>query len=64
MESKRSQFLLGLIKIQNNKNEEAIALLTPLIKNYPDIEDYILLNLAKAELLNKKYEEARAHALQ
>ena len=64
MESKRTQFLLGLINIQNNKNEEAIALLSPLIKSYPDIEDYILLNLAKAELLNKMYDKARDHTLQ
>jgi len=64
IESKRSRFLLGLINIQNNKNEEAIALLSPLVKIYPDIEDYILLNLAKAEFLNKMYEKARAHALQ
>ena len=64
MESKRSRFLLGLINIQKNKNEEAIALLSPLIKIYPDIEDYILLNLAKAELLNKMHKKARAHALQ
>ena len=46
------------------ENEEAIALLSPLVKIYPDIEDYILLNLAKAELLNKMHEKARAHALQ
>ena len=64
IESKRSRFLLGLINIQNNKNEEAISLLSPLVKTYPDIEDYILLNLAKAELLNKMHEKARAHALQ
>jgi len=64
MESKRSRFLLGLIHMQNNKNKEAIAVLTPLLKKYPEIEDYILLNLAKAEFSNKKYEQAQKHILQ
>ncbi len=64
IESKRSQFLLGLIHIQNNKHEKAIGILTPLLKKYPEIEDYILLNLAKAEFNKGKYEQAKTHALQ
>ena len=32
IENKRSQFLLGLIHIQNNKYEKAIEVLTPLLK--------------------------------
>lgn len=64
MESKRSRFLLGLIHIQNNKNEEAITVLSPLLKKYSEIEDYILLNLAKAELQNKNFEKAQTHILQ
>jgi tRNA dimethylallyltransferase len=63
-ESKRSQFLLGLIHIQNNKHEKAIEVLTPLLKTYPEIEDYILLNLAKAEVKEGKHEQAKIHALQ
>ena len=53
IENKRSRFLLGLIHIQNNKHEKAIEVLTPLLKTYPEIEDYILLNLAKAEFKGK-----------
>jgi tRNA dimethylallyltransferase len=64
IESKRSRFLLGLIHIQNNKHEKAIGVLTPLLKTYPEIEDYILLNLAKAEFKGGKYEQAKTHALQ
>lgn len=62
-ESKRSRFLLGLLHIQANKNEQAINTLSPLLKNYPEIQDYILLNLAKAELQNKKFERAQTHIL-
>jgi tRNA dimethylallyltransferase len=64
IENKRSRFLLGLIHIQNSKYEKAIAALTPLLKNYPEIEDYILLNLSKAEFKVGKYEQAKTHALQ
>ena len=56
-ESKRSGFLLALLNIKFNKNKQAIEILTPLIKNYPEIQDYILLNLAKAELKNKNFEQ-------
>ena len=64
IENKRSQFLLGLIHIQNNKHEKAIEVLTPLLKTYPEIGDYILLNLAKAELKGGKHEQAKTYALQ
>ncbi len=64
IENKRSRFLLGLIHIQNKKYEKAIEVLTPLLKTYPEIEDYILLNLAKAELKEGKHEQAKTHALQ
>jgi tRNA dimethylallyltransferase len=64
IENKRSRFLLGLIHIQNNKHEKAIGVLTPLLKSYPEIEDYILLNLAKAEFEGEKYEQAKTHVLQ
>ncbi|MBC8283079.1 MAG: tRNA (adenosine(37)-N6)-dimethylallyltransferase MiaA [Nitrospinae bacterium] len=64
MESKRSRFLLGLVHIQTNKNEQAIEALTPLTNNYPEIQDYILLNLARAELQNKNFKKAQDHALQ
>jgi len=63
LESKRSQFLLGLIHSQNKKNGKAIAVFTPLLKKYPEIGDYVLLNLAEAELQAKKYEQAKTHAL-
>ena len=62
-ESKRSGFLLALLNTQFNKNKQAIEILTPLIKNYPEIQDYILLNLAKAELKNKNFEQAQRHIL-
>ena len=64
IENKRSRFLLGLIHIQSNKHDKAIEVLTPLLKTYPEIGDYILLNLAEAELKDKKYEQAKTHALQ
>ena len=58
---KRSSFLLALLYIQSSKNKQAIEILTPLIKIYPEIQDYILLNLAKAELQNKNFEQAQSH---
>ncbi|MBL4664367.1 MAG: tetratricopeptide repeat protein [Nitrospinaceae bacterium] len=64
IENKRSRFLLGLIHIENNKHEKAIGVLTPLLKTYPEIGDYILLNIAKAEFKGGKYEQAKTHALQ
>lgn len=64
IESKRSQFLLGLIHIQSNKHEKSIEALMPLLKKYLEIEDYILLNLAKAELQSGKREQSQTHILQ
>ena len=63
IESKRSQFLLGLIQLQNGKFYKAVDLFTPLLKNYPEVEDYTLFNLAKAESLNKRPEQAQKHLL-
>ena len=63
IESKRSRFLLGLIHIQNEKFDKAVEVLTPLLKSYPEIGDYILFHLAKAELLNKKPDQAQKHLL-
>ncbi|MEK9629200.1 MAG: tRNA (adenosine(37)-N6)-dimethylallyltransferase MiaA [Nitrospinota bacterium] len=60
-ESKRSRFLLSLIHLENKKYDKAAELLDPLVKKYPEVEDYILLNLAKAESLNKKHEKAKEH---
>jgi tRNA dimethylallyltransferase len=64
IESKRSRFLLGLLHIENKKYDKAIEALSPLVKKYPEIEDYILLNLAKAESSDKKHEQAQTHILQ
>tara|TARA_B100000686_G_scaffold226649_1_gene233946 strand:- start:1903 stop:5013 length:3111 start_codon:yes stop_codon:yes gene_type:complete len=61
--SKRSQFLLGLIHMQNENFDKAIVVFTSLLKNYPEIEDYILFNLAKTESLNKKPDQAQQHLL-
>ena len=63
IESKRSRFLIGLIHMQNKNFDNAIEVFTPLLKIYPEIEDYILFNLAKAEFLNKKPGQAQKHLL-
>ena len=62
-EGKRSSFLLALLQLQSNKHKRTIEILTPLIKNYPEIQDYILLNLAKAEIQNKDFEKAQTYIL-
>ncbi len=64
IESKRSRFLLGLLHIENKKYDKAIEALSPLVKKYPEIADYILLNLAKAESKSKKYKQAQENVLQ
>ena len=60
-EGKRSRFLLALLYMRSNKNKQAIEILTPLIKVFPEVLDYILLNLAKAELKEKNFEKAQTY---
>ena len=63
VEAKRARFLLALIHGEQEKPEEAIKLLEPLIKNYDDVGDYIRFHLIRAQAQAGKYKEAKENAL-
>ena len=46
-QNKRARYLLGHIHLEKTKNKKAIELFTKSLKEYPEIEDYIRLSLAK-----------------
>ncbi|SVC44895.1 uncharacterized protein METZ01_LOCUS297749, partial [marine metagenome] len=64
VEAKRARFLLSLIHLEQEKPEETIKLLEPLIKNYDDVGDYIRFHLIQAQAQSGKYKIARDHALE
>ncbi|MCH8314233.1 MAG: tRNA (adenosine(37)-N6)-dimethylallyltransferase MiaA, partial [Nitrospinae bacterium] len=57
-QNKRARYLLGHIHLEKNKNKKAIELFTKSLKEYPEIEDYIRLSLAKAYSNNGQNEAA------
>ena len=62
--SQRAQFLLALIHVEQGKHEEAIKLLSPLSKNFKEVEDYIQFQLIQAHAASGKYKTAKETALE